>query len=158
MNKTKATMMVAIFLLLTTHLSVGNRNTLKHTQLTNVNVTHNAHNTQKHKVTHVSITCYQPVKSQCAGNPLVTSDGSHISLNKLKAGKIRWCAVSRDLLTLFPKNKPKRIKITGCQTLNGIWEVKDVTNKRFKHREDLLIHPQDKTRYKTNNIKIYIQH
>lgn len=110
----------------------------------------------KGTVTHVTITCYQPVRSQCAGNPLITSDGSKIDLNKLKRKQIRWCAVSRDLLYLFPKDKPKRIKIEGRTGLNGIWEVKDVTNKRFKHRVDILIHPQDKTRFKHNNVKIII--
>ena len=46
----------------------------------------------------VSATKYHPVRSQCSGNPLVTADGSKISLTALKSGKLRWIAVSRDLL------------------------------------------------------------
>ena len=107
-------------------------------------------------ITHVTITCYQPVRSQCADNPLITADGSKINLNKLKRKQIRWCAVSRDLKPLFTKGKPKRIRIEGCPQLNGVWEVRDYTNARFNHRVDILIHPQDRTRFKYNNVKITI--
>ena len=63
----------------------------------------------KNIITHVTLTYYQPVKEQCNSQPLITADGSKINLHHLKQGKIRWCAISRDLLWLFPKNKPKRI-------------------------------------------------
>lgn len=32
-------------------------------------------------ITHVTLTCYQPVKSQCNKEPLVTADGSKIDLH-----------------------------------------------------------------------------
>lgn len=35
-------------------------------------------------ITHVTLTCYQPVKSQCNNQPLVTADGSKIDLHHLK--------------------------------------------------------------------------
>lgn len=54
-------------------------------------------------ITHVTLTCYHPVKEQCGEYPLITSDSSKIDLTLLKEGKIKWCAVSRDLLWLFPK-------------------------------------------------------
>lgn len=111
---------------------------------------------QQHTITHVKITCYQPTKTQCHGNPLITADGSVINLDKLKTGKIRWCAVSRDLIYLFPKNKPKRIKIENCPPLNGIWEVHDKTSGKLKHTVDILIHPQDKHRYNFKKVKILI--
>lgn len=151
-------LLTALSILTAINLSVGHtttKGTNLHKSLTTNNIEQKQH-TGHHKVTHVTITCYQPVRGQCAGNPLVTSDGSHINLAKLKAGKIRWCAVSRDLLYLFPKDKPKRIQITGCPQLNGIWEVRDITNRRFNHRVDILIHPQDNRRFKYKNIKIYI--
>lgn len=103
-------------------------------------------------ITHVTLTCYQPVKSQCNDEPLVTSDGSKINLHHLKKGTIKWCAISRDLLYLFPKNKPKRVYIEGY----GVYEVKDVTNKRFKHRIDILIHPKDSKRININHVKVKI--
>lgn len=106
----------------------------------------------KNVITHVTLTYYQPVKEQCDKQPLVTADGSKINLHHLKKGKIKWCAISRDLLYLFPKNKPKRVYIEGF----GVYEVKDVMNKRFKHRIDILIHPKDSRRVSINKVKVKI--
>ena len=128
-------------------------------------------------VTHVELTCYQPVKSQCNNQPLITADGSkinlhhlknnkikcnnqtvitadgnEINLHDLKNNKIKWYAISRDLLWLFPKNKPKKVYIEGY----GVYLVKDVMNKRHKHRLDILIHPKDPKRISINNVKVKI--
>ncbi len=103
-------------------------------------------------ITHVTLTCYQPVKSQCNKEPLVTADGSKINLHHLKRGSIKWCAISRDLLYLFPKNKPKRVFIEGF----GVYEVKDVMNKRHNHRIDILIHPKNSKRISIKNVKVKI--
>ncbi len=103
-------------------------------------------------VTHVTLTCYQPVKAQCDSEPLTTADGSKINLKHLKAEKIKWCAISRDLLYLFPKGKPKKIYIEGY----GVYEVRDVMNKRHTHRVDILIHPKDSKRISIKNVKIKI--
>lgn len=107
---------------------------------------------KQYTVTHVDLTCYQPVVSQCDKEPLTTSDGSRINLKKLRNGNIKWCAVSQDLLYLFPKDKPKRIYIDGF----GLYEVKDVMNKRHKHKVDLLIHPKNSMRIKIEHVKIKI--
>ena len=103
-------------------------------------------------ITHVTLTCYQPVKSQCNKEPLVTADGSKINLHHLKRGSIKWCAISRDLLYLFPKNKPKRVSIEGF----GVYEVKDIMHKRHKHRIDILIHPKNSKRISIKNVKVKI--
>ena len=106
----------------------------------------------KSTITHVTLTYYQPVKAQCNSEPLVTADGSKINLRHLKQGCIKWCAISRDLLWLFPKGKPKRIYIEGF----GTYYVKDVMNRRFTHSVDILIHPKDSKRIKLNKVKIKI--
>ena len=106
----------------------------------------------KNIITHVTLTYYQPVKEQCNSQPLITADGSKINLHHLKQGKIRWCAISRDLLWLFPKNKPKRIYIEGF----GIFQVRDIMNKKWNHRVDILIHPKDSRRIKLEKVKIKI--
>lgn len=108
--------------------------------------------TTRATVTHVTLTYYQPVKGQCDSKPLITADGSKINLNHLKSGKIRWCAISRDLLYLFPKGKPKRIYIEGF----GTYQVRDVMNRRFRHSVDILIHPKNSKRIKLNKVKIKI--
>lgn len=109
-------------------------------------------NENKNVITHVKVTCYQPVEEQCDSNPLVTADGSKIDLHKLKKGNVKWCAVSRDLLWLFPKDKPKRVHIEGY----GIYEVRDVMNKRFNHRVDILIHPSEEANISEENVKMTI--
>jgi 3D (Asp-Asp-Asp) domain-containing protein len=108
----------------------------------------------RYTVTHVTLTYYQPVKSQCDRNPTVTSDGSKIHLGKLKSGRLKWCAISRDLLYLFPSDstKPKRVWIEGF----GTYEVRDVMNKRCKHAIDILIHPRDSRRIRLDKVKIKI--
>lgn len=106
----------------------------------------------KAQVTHVTLTYYQPVREQCNSEPLITADGSKINLHHLKQGKIKWCAISRDLLWLFPKNRPKRIYIDGF----GIYQVRDIMNKRWNHRVDILIHPKDSKRIKLEKVKIKI--
>lgn len=103
-------------------------------------------------ITHVTLTCYQPVRNQCNEEPLVTADGSKINLNHLRNNKLRWCAISRDLLCLFPKNRPRRVFIEGY----GIYQVRDVMNKRHHHRIDILIHPKDTKRISINNVKVKI--
>lgn len=100
------------------------------------------HARSKGIVTHATITVYHPVKSQTDDSPTVTANGSRIDMRKLKSGKIRWCAVSRDLLWLFPKGKPKRVLIEGW----GVYEVRDTMNARHTHRVDILLHPSDKRR------------
>ena len=88
----------------------------------------------------VHVTVYNPVEAQCDSDPLITADNSKIDLQKLKRQHIRWAAVSRDLLAEVKFGD--KIRITGCKdkSLNGIWEVHDVMNPRFKKRVDLLYH------------------
>ena len=102
--------------------------------------------------THVTLTCYQPLVSQCDNEPLITADGSKINIKNLKNGYLKWCAISRDLLYLFPQNKPKIVFIEGY----GYYEVRDVMNKRHRHRIDLLIHPSNSLKIKVKNVKIKI--
>ena len=109
-------------------------------------------NTFCQTITHVTLTCYQPVKSQCDNKPLITSDGSKINLHHLKHNKIKWCAISRDLLYLFPKNKPKRVSIEGF----GVYEVKEEMNKIHSNRNDILIHSKNSKRISIKNVKVKI--
>ena len=125
---------------------------LQHYKRNKVNIRKGNVNRDKHITTHVTLTCYQPLASQCDNEPFTTSDGSKINLKHLKHGEIKWCAISRDLLYLFPKDKPKKIWIEGY----GVYEVRDVMNKRYKHSIDLLIHPKDSMRIRKKNVKVKI--
>ena len=103
-------------------------------------------------VSHVTVTCYRPLRKECNSQPFITSDGSRINLKHLEKGHLKWCAVSRDLLFLFPSKGKKIIWIEGF----GLYEVRDVMNKRYRHHIDILIHPKDSMRIKLKNIKIKI--
>lgn len=97
--------------------------------------------------THVTITTYNAVMSQCDRSPLITADGTKIDHRKLKSGEQRIVAISRDLLYAIPLGSI--IDIEGY----GRYEVRDTMNSRFKHSIDILQHSSKKN-FKKNNIKI----
>lgn len=97
--------------------------------------------------THVTITTYNAVRSQCDRSPLITADGTKIDHNKVKSGEQKIVAISRDLLYAIPLGSI--IDIEGY----GRYEVRDTMNSRFKHSIDILQHSSKKN-FKKNNIKI----
>ncbi len=97
--------------------------------------------------THVTITTYNAVRSQCDRSPLITADGTKIDNRKVKSGKQRIVAISRDLLYAIPLGS--LIYVEG----HGYYEVRDTMNSRFKHRIDILQHSSKKN-FKKDKIKI----
>ena len=97
--------------------------------------------------THVTITTYNAVRSQCDRSPLITADGTKIDHNKVKSGEQKIVAISRDLLYAIPLGSI--IDIEGY----GRYEVRDTMNSRFKHRIDILQHSSKKN-FKKDKIKI----
>jgi 3D (Asp-Asp-Asp) domain-containing protein len=88
----------------------------------------------------VTLTTYSPTLQECDSTPNITASGFKINLKNPK--KHRIIAVSRDL-----KKKWKfgtRVRIKNAGKYNGIYTVKDVMNKRYKNRIDLLIGDDDK--------------
>ena len=98
-------------------------------------------------ITHVTLTTYNPVAAQCDSDPLVTADGTKIDLNKLKKGKIKYCAVSRDLLWCLPYGSV--LEIEG----HGMYIVKDTMNERFNHCIDIVQHVGEKN-FKKTKVKV----
>lgn len=97
--------------------------------------------------THVTITTYNAVRSQCDRSPLITADGTKIDNRKVKSGEQRIVAISRDLLYAIPLGSV--IYVEG----HGYYEVRDTMNSRFKHRIDILQHSSKKN-FKKDKIKI----
>ena len=97
--------------------------------------------------THVTITTYNAVRSQCDRSPLITADGTKIDNGKVKNGEQRIVAISRDLLYAIPLGS--LIYVEG----HGYYEVRDTMNSRFKHRIDILQHSSKKN-FKKDKIKI----
>ena len=98
-------------------------------------------------ITHVTITTYNAVRSQCDSSPLITADGTKIDHRKLKSGEQKIVAISRDLLYAIPLGSV--IYVEG----HGYYEVRDTMNSRFKHRIDILQHSSKKN-FKKDKIKI----
>ena len=97
----------------------------------------------------VTVTTYTPSVEECDSTPNITASGFKIDTLNPKRHKV--IAVSRDL-----KRKWKfgtKIRITGIGKYNGTYIVKDVMNKRYKKRIDILVGKQDK-QFKFTNIKI----
>lgn len=97
--------------------------------------------------THVTITTYNAVRSQCDRSPLITADGTKIDHRKVKSGEQKIVAISRDLLYAIPLGS--LIYVEG----HGYYEVRDTMNSRFKHRIDILQHSSKKN-FKKDKIKI----
>ena len=100
-------------------------------------------------ITHVTLTTYNAVKSQCDETPDVTANGTIIDHKKLKQGKLKYCAISPDLLWCIPMGSI--IDIDG----HGRYEVVDTMNARFNHRIDILQHYTEKN-FKKEKIKIIL--
>jgi hypothetical protein len=108
-------------------------------------------------------TIYNPTAKQCDGDPTKTADGSHI--NPRIASKLRWVAISQDLINdqyrakLVNNPKDKRFKgylaygdtvwIESAQEeLVGWWVVRDSKNKYLENSIDFLQTEGDKRLYK----------
>jgi hypothetical protein len=117
-------------------------------------------------------TYYHSTIEQCDSTPSITSDGSHITKNKIN--KLRWCALSRDLLNVPDRAKNDddgnwigkykygdTIQILSSDTsvsqnnsILGTWVVHDCMNKRYKKRIDFLVSKKYYKGGKWDNITI----
>ena len=83
----------------------------------------------------------------------VTADGSRISNKQLNDGKIRWVALSPDLIKIFPLGSKIRVE-SDNPYLNGIWEVRDKMAPWVRNGIDFLM-PR-KSSYFNNPCKVKI--
>ena len=91
----------------------------------------------KHKVT---VTMYHPVSDQTDDTPNITADGSVIRINN--ASEYRYIAVSRNMLIRNDGflNFGDYIWLDAGKK-SGVYQVRDVMNKRFVNRVDILETP-----------------
>jgi hypothetical protein len=98
----------------------------------------------------VTVTTYIPSVEECDSTPHITASG--FKIDTLNPERHKIIAVSRDL-----KHKWKfgtKIKVLGIGKYSGIYTIKDVMNRRFRKRIDILIGKQSK-QFKYTGIKIY---
>ena len=102
----------------------------------------------------VTATMYYPVVGQTDNTPNITADGSKINVQK--AGQHKWIAVSRDLLERWGGSFKygDKVRIVGAGHKDGIYEIHDTMNKKWKNKIDFLESPNTPI-YKFNNVKIY---
>jgi 3D (Asp-Asp-Asp) domain-containing protein len=97
----------------------------------------------------VTLTTYSATVGETDSTPHITASGFKIDVSNPK--KHRIIAVSRDLKKKWPFGTKVRIKSAG--KYNGVYTVKDVMNKRYKNRIDILIGEDDR-QTTINNVKI----
>ena len=98
----------------------------------------------------VSVTTYSPTIEQTDSTPLITASGYKI--NPANPKRQRIIAVSRDLKRKYKFGK--KVRITGIGKLSGTYTIRDVMNKRYKNRVDILIGKGDK-QISFKNAKLY---
>ena len=98
----------------------------------------------------VTVTTYSPTVEQTDSTPLITASG--FKINPTNPKKQRIVAVSRDLKKKYKFGK--KIRITGIGKLSGTYTIRDVMNKRYKKRVDILI-GEDDTQTSFKNAKLY---
>lgn len=95
----------------------------------------------------VIVTVYNPVVEQCDSTPYITADNSEIDMAKLKQEKLRWVAVSRDLLKSGKVKYGEKVKI-NCKedpSLSGVYTIHDTMHPRWKKHIDILAHQDNRT-------------
>jgi 3D (Asp-Asp-Asp) domain-containing protein len=98
----------------------------------------------------VTVTTYKATSEETDSTPNITASGFKISKKNPK--KHRIIAVSRDLKRKLKFGQKVRLRNAG--KYNGEYVVRDVMNKRYKKRIDILINPKDK-QTKLSKVKVY---
>ena len=98
----------------------------------------------------VTITTYTPSVEECDSTPLITASG--FKINERNPKRHRIVAVSRDLKRKYKFGTKLRIK--GAGKYDGTYTVRDVMNKRFRKRIDILVSKRD-TQTKVKKVKVY---
>ena len=98
----------------------------------------------------VTLTTYTPTAEECDSTPLITASG--FKINESNPKKHRIIAVSRDLKRKYKFGTKLRIK--GAGKYDGTYTVRDVMNKRYTKRIDILVGKTDK-QTKVKKVKVY---
>ena len=91
----------------------------------------------------VKVSMYTTSVGQTDSDPLMTASGYKLSATNPKAHRI--IAVSRDLKQLLGFGT--RVLVEGIGKWSGVYTIRDVMNKRFTRKIDILINPTDEPTY-----------
>ena len=86
----------------------------------------------------VKVTMYQPVPRQTDSTPNILADGTRIKVGE--ASNYKFIAVSRNLLRRWGGflDYGDWILLRGTDHKDGVYQVRDVMNRRFVNRIDIL--------------------
>ena len=100
----------------------------------------------------VTVTTYNPTRSQTDSTPNETADGTIIK--PWKATHYRYVALSRDLLSHWggPFDYGDYIIIEGTDGWDGVYQVRDTMNPKWVKRVDILT---TNSRFKYTDVKMY---
>ena len=84
----------------------------------------------------VTATVYNAVPEQTDSTPFITASGSIINPECPEVH--RWVAVSQDMLKEGWKFG-ECIEVKGAGNLDGVWQIQDVMNRRYKKSIDFLV-------------------
>jgi len=104
----------------------------------------------------VNVSVYNATVKQCDSTPLLTASQLLIDTNLLKQNKLKWCAISRNLLKRFnPKAKYNLLDtiILDHNLFKGKYIITDVTKDIYYNRVDVLHH---NLKYCSTNGKILL--
>jgi 3D (Asp-Asp-Asp) domain-containing protein len=88
----------------------------------------------------VTLTTYTIESSQTDDEPLITASG--FKLDSINPSKHRVIAISRDLKKTLMFGDS--VRLTNAGRFDGVWYVRDLMNKRFNNKIDILINPDEK--------------
>ena len=117
-------------------------------------LSHNSQSTWGTLEFNVTVTMYNPAKSQTDSTPNETADGTII--NPKKASEYRYVALSRDLIARWggPFNYGDYIVIEGTGEYDGIYQVRDTMSPKLINRVDIL-RSNDSKQFKFDNATLY---
>ena len=100
----------------------------------------------------VTVTTYNPTRSQTDSTPNQTADGTIIK--PWKATDYRYVALSRDLLSRWggPFNYGDYVIIEGTDGWDGVYQVRDTMNPKWVKRVDILT---TNSMFKYTDVKMY---
>ena len=100
----------------------------------------------------VTVTTYNPTRSQTDSTPNQTADGTIIK--PWKATQYRYVALSRDLIARWggPFEYGDYVVIEGTDGWDGVYQVRDTMNPKWTNRVDILT---TNSRFKYDNVVMY---
>ena len=100
----------------------------------------------------VTVTTYNPTRSQTDSTPNQTADGTIIK--PWLATKYRYVALSRDLIARWggPFEYGDYVVIEGTDGWDGVYQVRDTMNPKWTNRVDILT---TNSRFKYTDVKMY---